>query len=493
MGFLTRKGRYGGETYPSPPTGGGGGGATIAPLSRTYWVDGDSTVATQNGSIAAPYHSISAALAAIPVSADPDNTSILWVILVAASSYVENLSIPAYRNIAIVAAGSPGVVVAGFTVMGHVTWHNVAGTNAAPSSGFSSLLIQDISITGTITLTDDGGSPEELALVSTVQSTTSSGAIDGHTCTAFETLFLEGWLVVGGNIDMQPGAGELYLLNSAVNGNIGGAGAPLIVFMNGAEVTGNVTVTEVLSCEQLLTNLFGNTGTTVIEGNVTATGGEGTSIEATNTAFVGTLSAQSIAVTNGCTLLNNITCASLFVDDCSFSGSLAITVASGAPISVSRSAFSAVVTLDLSGGSIALFDAASWQSFVYAQGVQGTSTVLVAGGSLAAQVPGAALGNANATLTLNGSGASPGYTQGGNIYRLPPATASAPRTFQVDTGGGEHTGDVLTLVFAPQGGNNCTVNDNTGAAVFTTNGSNYGFVDLIFNGTNWVVQRASAT
>jgi hypothetical protein len=116
------------------------GAASCPPLSRALYVDGGTStpLGLQDGGICTPFATISQALAAVGAGFE-------WVIWVVPGTYVEDLTIPAQKGIAIRAMNRSNLT-------GSVSW-----ANAGPGVGL--LLMELISISGTVTITDGGFTP----------------------------------------------------------------------------------------------------------------------------------------------------------------------------------------------------------------------------------------------------------------------------------------------------------------------------------------------
>ena len=159
-----------GATGSTGSTGATGAAATVAQLSRTLYVDGGSTAASPNGSIAAPFTTISAALVTIgqPVSQTDADSNILILIAPTLGGYASEpggaISIPAYRNI--VLQGLPATDSGINTTTANVTWANTAAAGGAHPPHIANLTIVSFVVLGTITITDDVGGTinEELSL-----------------------------------------------------------------------------------------------------------------------------------------------------------------------------------------------------------------------------------------------------------------------------------------------------------------------------------------
>jgi hypothetical protein len=138
----------------------------------------------------------------------------------------------------------------------------------------------------------------------------------------------------------------------------------------------------------------------------------------------------------------------------------------------------------------ATFDGTSWKSFLEALGTRTAGTVvLVVGGYSGAQVEGASLPTTgvNTDVSLNGTGASVGYTgsNSGNHYQLTGLNADgASITFKL--GGGEKIGDTIAVTKADLAAHAYAVKNNGGATIATIPSGGRGFVVARYDGTEWV-------
>lgn len=136
----------------------------------------------------------------------------------------------------------------------------------------------------------------------------------------------------------------------------------------------------------------------------------------------------------------------------------------------------------------ATFDGSSWANFIASGGARSVGTrVLVQGGNSNGSVEGAALTGASTNVSLNGTGATVGFTgsDSGNHYTCSSAT---PTTVTLLVGGGELPGDTMRITKANLGANVLAiVNGGPGAGTLGTIPTlARGSVLARFNGTNWV-------
>lgn len=141
----------------------------------------------------------------------------------------------------------------------------------------------------------------------------------------------------------------------------------------------------------------------------------------------------------------------------------------------------------LSGGAgVASFDGPSWSSFREKGGTRFTGTaVLVKGGYSGGAVEGAALTAASTSVSLNGTGATAGFTgeNSGNHYTTSNGT---PTTVTLKTGGGELPGDTILITKTDLGANVVAVKNNAGGQIASIPTLAKGFVLAQFNGSDWV-------
>lgn len=384
-------------------------GQALSPLSRTKFIDGgtNTSAASANGSIALPYASISAFLTAIgvPTSASDANQSMIGDLSPSTiAAYTENPAFPAFRNLKLWGTGVVGNI--GMLVTGNMTWANSAGGGAVPG-GSATLSLHDLSLTGNLTITDDGSVP--------------------------------------GTLTLSGDEGRFSNPITGIQGSVIATGATALIriVMSFAQVNGAVTST------------------------ANATG--------------------AAIILDGSQLNGAITCKSLTATRTGFASS-AITVNSGASITFTQCTFTAATVLTAGAAGTITFDGPSKRSFDEAGGSVASGIVLVVGGYLAAEQTGANYADNAATtnLSLNGTGASAGFTGGGNHYTIPAATLGGNRTAKLLTGGGEAKGDTLLITRNDVTANTFTVQDDTGATLMVMIASKLSFGLFTFNGTHWV-------
>ena len=213
-----------GYTPPSYPPG----GATVAPLSRTLSVDGGYAGSSPNGSISAPFQTISAALSAIPQPTSIADANSIWQVCVFpclngySSEPGNTVAIPAYRRIWIqlftdFTSDSLAPDIPGSNLTANVTWANTAaaGGSFKPTAA-SYLTISGLQVVGNLTVTDDATSDETVLLTAGASIT---GNIIGTGATALEDLTVEFESFVDGNID-APSCYVHLNTNGGIFGNI---------------------------------------------------------------------------------------------------------------------------------------------------------------------------------------------------------------------------------------------------------------------------------
>ena len=174
----------------------------------------------------------------------------------------------------------------------------------------------------------------------------------------------------------------------------------------------------------------------------------------------------------------------------------AITVKDGSTGSrILNSQFSLSPLLTAAAGGSITFDGPSWQSFVQSGGTRNiTTSVLVQGGYNGAEVLGARItaiaGNVN--VSLNGTGATAGFTGGnsGNHYRAD--TLSGNSSVTLKTGGGELVGDTI-LITKFFDSFSLTVKNNAGTTLAIIAGGGIGFVLAQFSGSDWILTEGAGT
>lgn len=163
----------------------------------------------------------------------------------------------------------------------------------------------------------------------------------------------------------------------------------------------------------------------------------------------------------------------------------AVTVSANSSAEFHNTDFQSSTVLTSVGGDNT-FDGPSWQSFVENAGTRAAGTaVLVAGGYNGGAVEGAALTGASTDVSLNGTGATAGYTgeNSGNHYSTSNGT---PTTVTLKTGGGEKPGDTILITKEDLGANVLAVKNNAAATIATIPTLSRGFVLARFDGSDWV-------
>jgi len=178
------------------PGGGGGGGS---PLSRFRFIDGGTAGTLFNGAISEPYKTVGQFCAAFANAASVADASALVVgeITPSLAGYAENPAFPAYRLIELRANAEPifQIPAGGATLDGNATWPNAAGAHAAT---LAILSLHNISISGSLTCTDDAGAPPSELLLSGDEATPASvGSLDAHTTAHLSTVTLWNFAVSG--------------------------------------------------------------------------------------------------------------------------------------------------------------------------------------------------------------------------------------------------------------------------------------------------------
>jgi hypothetical protein len=407
-----------------------GAGVTIKlltgnPPSRVRYIDGGALATnTPTGDIEAPFVSVSAAIAAVgvPLSAgDANQTMLLKLCPSTVAAYTENPAFKAYRNYKLIGDGSIGQI--GNTITGNVSWANVAGGGAVIGTS-ASLSLRDVSITGTLTLTDDA----TMAGV-TEQVTISASEQAGDTLsTQSPTAGVAGTTTMTG---VTHATLDFYVVNATMGNLVSSASATGAVIQLSGAFVGSVT------CNQLV---------------------------ASRTKFA----SSTITVNSG---------APIKLIQCSFSGSAPVLVA-GATGTITMDGSTWAAFLE-AGGTIT-------SGIVLVIG--GSQAGLVRTPPTAAAGASTSIGDASVSISLNGqaAGTTAGFTGGGNLYEEK-TTLTAGRTVTVKTGGGELTGDTIDIVRSGPSGAlgafTLTVNNNAGNPQAVIAASQRGWVRVQFNTT----------
>jgi hypothetical protein len=292
-----------------------------------------------------------------------------------------------------------------------------------------------------------------------------------------------------------PGTGGVTITGNVSWANTSGTAAATAanLSLHNINVTGALTVTDNGAAPTCLVSISGDEepgGASAIIASIdSSTTTKLSSISLNNAQCTGTLTAGTSAtsavaiLTGGSIVGDNLTAQSLICNDAVIGGDVAVNT-SGFAI-FRNTAFNGVTALTAATSS---FDTASWASFVEQAGTRAAgTTVLVTGGYNGGSVEGAALAAASTSVSLNGTGATAGFTgeNSGNHY----STASVtPTSVTLLTGGGEKPGDTLLITrTAVVAADLAVINGGGGAGTIGTipTGSK-GFVLARFNGTNWI-------
>jgi hypothetical protein len=199
-----------------------------------------------------------------------------------------------------------------------------------------------------------------------------------------------------------------------------------------------------------------------------------------NAGTTGTTTAQITGtVCHGDVFVNSLTA----IDSTFDSSKIEVNATGTANFSVCKFSGSPVLTA-LAG---ATFDGPSWQNFLEAGGTRAAGTiVLVVGGRNGGSVEGAALTGATTNVSLNGTGATAGYTgeSSGNHYT---SSGDTPTLVNLLGGGGERVGDTLLITRTTLGTGVLQVASAPSASVVGVIPANArGFILSRWDGSKWV-------
>lgn len=197
---------------------------------------------------------------------------------------------------------------------------------------------------------------------------------------------------------------------------------------------------------------------------------------------------SALVILDGCTVNGTVTARTVEMFDCN-STATAITALTTAIFRDTIFTAAAVLTVTTTSAS---FDGSSWMSFLGAGGTRAAGTaVLVVGGFDGAAVEGAALTGASTDVSLNGTGATAGYTgeNSGNHYTTSNGT---PTTVTLKTGGGELKGDTICITKTDLGANALAVKNNAAATIATIPANERGSVVARFDGADWVFDQGGS-
>lgn len=343
----------------------------------------------------------------------------------------------------------------------------------------------------------------------------STSGVDGQT---FQKALLCPVAVAGGytenpaipayrNILLESAAKEVVagITGSITWANVAGGGAVAptnnaLLQLDGIKLSGGITVTDDGSVNATLAiSQYSRFATTNVGGTITATGATALTVisirGATVAAIVSTANVTGAALLYGSgAAIGNITAKNIgsgltitnaISGGARFTGSV-YTVASGQPAIFFQSRFG-ITNPVVSGGLQAIFDGPTWASFVEAGGsVTSPMVAIVQGGYLQGVVPGAALTNADLTLSLDGTGATVGFTDGGNYYQDAAALLGANRirTFGV---GGAKKGDTICYSRRDLSANTVTLKDGAAATLYVFPALTGGAAILRFDGAQFAL------
>lgn len=293
-----------------------------------------------------------------------------------------------------------------------------------------------------------------------------------------------------------PGTGGVNVTGNATWANTSGTAADPAanLALHNVNITGSLTVTDNVSSPPTLLSITGDEepagGSSAIGSIVAGSTQTLSSVALQNAQCVGALTlgagaANAVAIITGGSIVGgDITAKSVFCVNAAL-GSSNITVNSGGSAIFQATTFSHACVLT---AGVSSFDGPSWQSFIAIGGTRAVgTTVLVQGGYNAAPVEGAALTGAATNVSLNGTGATAGFTgeHSGNHYS---SASNTPTSVTLLTGGGEKPGDTILISRTTLGtGVLAVINGGGGAGTLGTIPVNArGFVLAQFNGTNWV-------
>lgn len=383
------RGRYVYGTYPQS-AGAAGSSSSGNPLSRQRFIDGD-TESAGPGAAAAPFATIADFIASRTNDSIADATAnyVGWVMPTLAG-YVEDVAFPPYVSTELRADSLTLIGGASAAITGNLTWANIAGANAAVSAVVSS---HNVSVSGSFTVTDDGGAPSSAVVFSGDELGTSSASLAGGFVSSACTKLA-----------------EVLFSNAAVAGiNTGTASTSAVVVLHGSALGGDLSAKSLLCTDSIIA-----------------------------------ADLITLGVSGSATFLKT-----LFQ-------------AGSAPV------------LTAVGG--ATFDGTSWESFINAGGTRASGTFALAiGGYSGAPINGADFSAASTNVSLNGTGATAGFTgaNSGNHYTTSSAT---PTTLTLKTGGGELNNDTILITKTNLGANAIAIHNNAGATIATIPANSRGFV-----------------
>lgn len=467
-------------------------------LSRTWYVDVSTIVpsALRTGAPGTPFATRQAAIAAIPAATGAATDDDYYAIVDAAGTgqvvpSTENLTLPARRKLTLEGQGG-GVNLVG----------DIALNNAAAFPGSSVVELRDFNTFGKITLSDDGfgvdpngyvridgtiGTRHQRcggdSMVRTVIGATNATPIEIQTSAAHGYLTGDRVLVVGvtGNTAANSGGTQWVIIKTAddkftLTGSVG----------NGAWVSGGHSsnfksaILDLRAATRFLEVAVRNAEMDIeINAPTTAVSGSGAFFVAPITAY-GSVDYQGFRDCLFHGLCHMKFTQPNFVDtrflDCRFY------VSDGNSI------------VDATNPGTVGFDSASWRSFMASGWTLGANVQpVVIGGFDAGRQIGATLTDASLIVSVDGSGASGGFTGGGNYYELPTGTLTAARTLRIGVHGPdagvapEQT--IRIRVLGPQSYNLSIQNSAGSITLGTVVAGDSGYVDVTTNpdGTQSIV------
>ncbi|HEY8097759.1 MAG TPA: hypothetical protein VIE65_16970 [Methylobacter sp.] len=203
----------------------------------------------------------------------------------------------------------------------------------------------------------------------------------------------------------------------------------------------------------------------------------------------GALSSNAQVTLDSCNLQGSVTAKNVFANG-SYFNVAAITIAPGLGASIMNCQFQQGSSPFLTGNGGFLFDGPSWQSFLTAGGNRNAATpVLVQGGYNGAEVIGATIASGSVNVSLNGTGASVGFTgsSSGNHYF---AVLSANTSVFIKYSGGEKPGDTM-IITKSTANYDLTIFDGSSNLLGIIGDGSTGFLLAIYTGTAWVFSSGS--
>jgi hypothetical protein len=441
MSYIVGRGRYARETYPVNPAAGAGPVGGDQPLVRTRFVDALTATpsGSQNGATSTPYSSVPVWLAApsvgtpgVPIASDDDAETYTTAIVSGAPADAPGMAaspwtIPAYRNIEV-----RGLIDQSWSASEGTTFSDLAihWSNADPHTfapAVATLTLSRLNITGSLTLTDDGSLPSALNLVGTTGGAIAAQVENQGYQLALDSLGASDWeflFVTNCMLLMTAWSSSETLTTSLYAEN---------AFLTASESPPGVGLLDVFVTNSTVSGVEW----TFDEGFFSATAIDSSTLDGDVLEFTGA---------------------------CTFGG------------------------VRLVAPSTAYFDGPSWQSFLADSSNTRLNVVaIVIGGYTAAPVAGANItGASNINLSIDGTGASVGFTQGGNLYTVTSLTGNIQVSLL--SGEGESPGDTLCVNRTDRSGFTVTVIDQASSATIAIL-QGPGQLIASSDGTNWAYQE----